>query len=101
MASKRINVLKTFNFEWPDRSAVTHVSATGPILVKEEIADYAIAKGLATPIGEPKSGTRPRRTATRGRAKTTHTRGTAGVDPADLPRPGGSAHGRSVGPDAG
>lgn len=45
-----IHIAKPFNFHWPNRQAVTHFSADhlGDKFVKDEVADFAIAKGYAT-----------------------------------------------------
>jgi hypothetical protein len=47
--SRWITVRQSFNFYWPSR-AVTHFSEAdlGEHLVKNELADFAVAKGYAT-----------------------------------------------------
>lgn len=96
--ARRINILKApFDYHWPGRQAVTHFSATGKFLVKDEVAEFAIAKGYAIP-DEP---AKPATTRRRAPAKTANTRRTKGVAAADLPDAGRTAHGRAVDHDAG
>lgn len=37
-----------YDFRWPGRNAVTHFAEAGEYLVKAELADDAVAKGIAT-----------------------------------------------------
>lgn len=98
--AKRVNVLKTFDYQWPNAQAVTHVSATGVMALKDDLADWAISKGYAVEIEEPKRTTPPTRNAIRRRGQASNARGTAGVDPADFPDARRAAHGRAMDPDA-
>lgn len=43
-----ITVRKPFNYFWPGRSAVTHFREPGDQMVKDEVADFAVANGYAT-----------------------------------------------------
>jgi hypothetical protein len=43
-----ITVRTPFNYHGPDRSAVTHFKDPGDQFVKDEVADFAVAKGYAT-----------------------------------------------------
>lgn len=45
-----INVAKPFDYHWPDRSAITAFTERelGDHFVKDEIADFAVAKGYAS-----------------------------------------------------
>jgi hypothetical protein len=77
-----------FNFEWPGRTAVTVIRATGEHYVKDELADKAIATGYASEgkASEPKpakSATTRRRGATKAK-DASHSRKPARVDRADL-----------------
>lgn len=49
-SSRWVTVRKPFNYAWPGRQAVTHFSASdlGEHLVKDEVADFAVAGGYAT-----------------------------------------------------
>lgn len=43
-----INIIGApFDYEWPGRSAVTHFSANGDFMVKDEVADFAVKRGYA------------------------------------------------------
>lgn len=43
-----INIIGApFDYYWPDRSAVTHFSENGDFMVKDEVADFAVKRGLA------------------------------------------------------
>jgi len=46
--SRWITVREPFDYYWPGRQAVTHYSEPGEIRVKNEVADFAVAKGKAT-----------------------------------------------------
>lgn len=68
--ARRINLLVApWNYYWPDRSAVTCLSQTGPLLVKDQIAEAAIKAGVAIefdPVTKP--ATKRRASARKGRA---------------------------------
>jgi hypothetical protein len=46
--SRWITVRTPFDYRWPDRSAITHFSDPGEHMVKDEVADFAVAGGYAT-----------------------------------------------------
>lgn len=49
--AKRIRVTRVpFNYYWPKVSAVSCINQLGPALVKDEIAEAAIARGYAEPF---------------------------------------------------
>lgn len=43
-----ITVRSAFDYRWPGRNAVTEFNTPGEFMVKDEVADFAIAKGFAT-----------------------------------------------------
>lgn len=43
-----ITVRKPFDYAWPGRQAVTHFADPGELMVKDEVADFAIDRGYAT-----------------------------------------------------
>lgn len=62
----RVNMLKVpFNYYWPKVSAVTCIRETGPVLLKDEVAEAAISQGYAVPFdpAKPKRATKPRKAA--------------------------------------
>lgn len=88
--AKRVEFVKVpFNFYWPGVTAVTCVRELGPVLLKDVVADDAVAKGYAVPFSPApaKPATKPRRRGNRGRnaAKApADTRQPARVDREDL-----------------
>lgn len=63
MGSRRIMVIKApWDYYWPKVSAMTCIRVTGPALVKDQLADAAIAAGIAIEI-ETKPATKRRRSA--------------------------------------
>ena len=47
-SSRWITIRTPFNYAWPGRQAVTHYAVPGEFMVKDEVADFAVAKGYAT-----------------------------------------------------
>jgi hypothetical protein len=104
--SRWITVRQSFNFYWPSR-AVTHFSEAdlGEHLVKNELADFAVAKGYATEgklDGSAKSRKSRKRVA-KGKpaAKAAVTRTVATVGDESAAGADRSAGGSAVVPDAG
>jgi len=83
-----------FDYHWPDRSAVTHYSENGDFFVKDEVADYAVKRGLALE-GKADAASRSRKGKTPARKRPTRGRasnaravppvGDKGVPAADRP----------------
>lgn len=97
--AKRVNMLKApFNYHWPKVQAVTCVRETGPVLLKDEVADAAIAQGYAVPF-EPaqraKKATTRRKPATRA-SDAAHAREADGMGPAGVLPHGGPDDGAPV-----
>ena len=105
-----INVTKApFDYRWPDRSAITAFTSTGDHFVKDELADFAVAKGYASEgKGNPKSRSSkggPKRVRRAKRetapAKTANVESAARVGNADVPAADRSADRPGVDHDAG
>lgn len=66
-----ITVLTPFDYRWPDRTAITAFTVTGEHMVKDEIADFAVAKGYAIDgkINFAVRSTKGRRRTTRAKEK--------------------------------
>ena len=104
-----ITIIKTpFDHRWPS-GAITHYTKTGEFLVKDEVAERAVARGYA--FEGKASDIRSSKTAGAGRvrrarkepaaAKTANIGGTAGVAAAHLPDDDRPAYGRGLDPAAG
>jgi hypothetical protein len=83
--AKRVNMLRApFNYYWPKVTAVTCVRETGPVLLKDEVADAAIKQGYAVPFDPaPKRATTRRKPAT-SRGNASDTGQPARMDRADM-----------------
>jgi hypothetical protein len=52
--ARRVNFIKVpFNYKWPGVSAVSCIREAGELLVKDEVADAAVAAGFATETKAP------------------------------------------------
>jgi hypothetical protein len=63
MGVRRINMTTVpFNYHWPRASAVTVVRDLGEVLLKDEVADAAVARGYGVEMAPPaKEGTPTKR----------------------------------------
>lgn len=59
--ARKINVTKPFEFRWPGAVAFTVFSTKdlGEHTVKDELAEFAIAKGFASEVGAKKAAAKP------------------------------------------
>jgi hypothetical protein len=64
-----ITVHAAFDYPWPGRSAITAFSDPGEYMVKDEVADFAVAGGHATEGKAEGSATRSRKGKTTGPRK--------------------------------
>jgi hypothetical protein len=68
--ARRITIHKApFDYRWPNRQAITAFTSTGTFLVKDEIADFAIAKGYATEATNGPKAPRKKRAAAKPRRR--------------------------------
>jgi hypothetical protein len=83
-----ITVRRRFDYHWPGRSALTAFRDPGEYMVKDEVADFAVANGHATEgkLAGSKARSRKGKTETHNRGKAA-AKGSAAAETADN-RPG-------------
>lgn len=109
-SSRWITIRTPFDYTWPSR-AITAYTEPGDILVKEEVADFAVEKGYATEgkvDGSAKSRKGGKRNIARrhkkqeaATAKAANRRSVAPVGSADVPAADSSGSGSGVDPASG
>jgi hypothetical protein len=87
--AKRVKFLRApWNYYWPHASAVSVVRETGPVLLKDQMAEAAIREGYAVPF-EPEKKATPRRVSATRRRNAADTGQPDRVGPADILPHGG------------